>query len=124
MLTSKQRATLRGIASSYETILQVGKNGIGETLIQQVSDALRKRELIKLHVLENSELSAREAAEQLAEATESEVVQVIGSRFVLTQQVEAVYAARIGDAWNITLDEQSLRERFSLITAEWTMGDN
>ena len=42
----------------------------------------------------------------------------------LTQQVEAVYAARIGDAWNITLDEQSLRERFSLITAEWTMGDN
>ena len=83
MLTSKQRATLRGIASSYETILQVGKNGIGETLIQQVSDALRKRELIKLHVLENSELSAREAAEQLAEATESEVVQVIGSRFVL-----------------------------------------
>ena len=48
----------------------------------------------------------------------------IGSRFVLTQQVEAVYAARIGDAWNITLDEQSLRERFSLITAEWTMGDN
>lgn len=76
MLTSKQRATLRGIASSYETILQVGKNGIGETLIQQVSDALRKRELIKLHVLENSELSAREA-------TESEVVQVIGSRFVL-----------------------------------------
>ena len=43
---------------------------------------------------------------------------------MLTQQVEAVYAARIGDAWNITLDEQSLRERFSLITAEWTMGDN
>lgn len=50
MLTSKQRATLRGIASGYETILQVGKNGIGETLIQQVSDALRKRELIKLHI--------------------------------------------------------------------------
>ena len=49
MLTSKQRATLRGIASSYETILQVGKNGIGETLIQQVSDALRKREYADLH---------------------------------------------------------------------------
>ena len=48
----------------------------------------------------------------------------IGDRFVLTQQVEAVYAAEIGSAWNITLDEQSLRERFSLITAEWTMGDN
>jgi RNA-binding protein len=83
MLTSKQRAKLRGIASSYETILQVGKNGIGEMLIQQVEDALRKREMIKLHVLENSELSAQEAAAQLAEATASEVVQVIGNRFVL-----------------------------------------
>lgn len=48
----------------------------------------------------------------------------IGNRFVLTQQVEAVYAAEIGKEWNVTLDEQSLRERFSLITAEWTMGDN
>jgi RNA-binding protein len=83
MLTSKQRAKLRGIASSYETILQVGKNGIGEMLIQQVEDALRKREMIKLHVFENSELSAQEAAAQLAEATASEVVQVIGNRFVL-----------------------------------------
>ena len=49
----------------------------------KVQVSIVKRELIKLHVLENSELSAREAAEQLAEATESEVVQVIGSRFVL-----------------------------------------
>ena len=47
MLTSKQRATLRGIASTYETIFQVGKGGISDTLVQQVSDALRKRELIK-----------------------------------------------------------------------------
>ena len=46
MLTSKQRATLRGIASTYETIFQIGKGGISETLIQQVKDALRKRELI------------------------------------------------------------------------------
>lgn len=83
MLTSKQRATLRGIASTYDTIFQVGKGGIGEQLVQQVNDALRKRELIKLRVLDNSMLSAREAAEELAEKTESEVVQVIGSRFVL-----------------------------------------
>ena len=63
MLTSKQRATLRGIASTYETIFQVGKGGISDTLVQQVSDALRKRELIKIHVLDNCPLSAREAAE-------------------------------------------------------------
>lgn len=83
MLTSKQRATLRGIASSYETIFQVGKSGINDNLIQQVSDALKKRELIKLRVLDNSGYSAREAADEIAERTESDVVQVIGSRFVL-----------------------------------------
>lgn len=83
MLTSKQRATLRGIASTYETIFQVGKGGISDTLVQQVSDALRKRELIKIHVLDNCPLSAREAAEGLSEKTESDVVQVIGSRLVL-----------------------------------------
>ena len=83
MLTSKQRATLRGIASTYETIFQIGKGGISETLIQQVKDALRKRELIKLHVLDNCPMDAREAAAELAEATGAEVIQVIGSRFVL-----------------------------------------
>lgn len=83
MLTSKQRSTLRGIASTYETIFQIGKGGIQETLITQVNDALRAREMIKLRVLENSAYTAREAAEEIAEKTGSEVVQVIGSRFVL-----------------------------------------
>lgn len=83
MLTSKQRAALRGIASTYETILQVGKGGINGALVQQVQDALRKRELIKMRVLDNCPLDSREAAQELAEQTEAEVVQVIGSRFVL-----------------------------------------
>ncbi len=83
MLTSKQRATLRGIASTMDTIFQVGKGGISDTLISQVSDALRKRELIKLRVLDNSPYTSREAAEEIAEKTGAEVVQVIGSRFVL-----------------------------------------
>lgn len=83
MLNSKQRALLRGIASNYETIFQIGKGGISETMISQVDDALRKRELIKLRVLDNSMYTAREAAEEIASKTGSEVVQVIGSRFVL-----------------------------------------
>ena len=83
MLTSKQRAYLKGLASGYETIFQIGKGGISENLIQQVNDALRKRELIKLRVLDNSEFTAREAADQIAEAVKADVVQVIGSRFVL-----------------------------------------
>lgn len=83
MLTSKQRAYLRGLASRMDTIFQVGKGGIGDALVAQTADALRKRELIKLRVLDNSGYTAREAAEALAEATGADVVQVIGSRFVL-----------------------------------------
>ncbi len=86
MITSKQRATLRGYANSMDTILQIGKGGIGEQLIAQVDDALRARELIKLRVLENSLLTAREAAQQLAQATECDIVQVIGTRFVLYRE--------------------------------------
>ena len=82
-LTSKQRAQLRGMASTLDTIIQVGKDGIGENLIAQVNSALEARELVKGRVLENSMLTAREAAEQLKIPTRSEVVQVIGSKFVL-----------------------------------------
>lgn len=83
MLTSKQRAYLRGIASNYETIFQIGKGGISDALCRDVGEALRKRELIKLRVLDNSGYSAREAADEVANATGSEVVQVIGNKFVL-----------------------------------------
>ena len=83
MLTSKQRAKLRGIASTGETILQVGKGGVAEALVKQVDDALTARELIKLRVLETSPEPVREVARQLAEAPDSEVVQVIGMKLVL-----------------------------------------
>ena len=82
-LTSKQRAQLRGLASQMDTIVIVGKDGIGDNLIKQVNDALEARELIKGRVLENSMYTAREAAEELKVPTRSEVVQVIGSKFVL-----------------------------------------
>ena len=62
---------------------QVGKGGISDTLIKQVDDALRARELIKMRVLETAPAFAREIAHELAEQTGSEVVQVIGTRFVL-----------------------------------------
>lgn len=83
MLTSKQRAQLRGMANTMETILQVGKGGINDNLITQVDDALTARELIKLRVLETAPEFARETAQQLAQSTGAEVVQVIGTRFVL-----------------------------------------
>ena len=83
MLTSKQRAYLRGIASTYETIFQVGKGGVSEAMCKDIGEALRKRELIKLRVLENSGWTAREAAEAIADQTGSEVVLDIGLPFVL-----------------------------------------
>ena len=83
-LTSKQRAQLRGLANSLDTILQIGKDGIGENLVKQADDALEARELIKGRVLDNNiDYDARTAAEELAKATRSEVVQVIGTKFVL-----------------------------------------
>ena len=82
-LTSKQRSQLRGLANGIDTILHVGKEGIGDNLAKQADDALEARELIKGRVLENSLLSAREAAEELAQRTRSQVVQVIGTKFVL-----------------------------------------
>lgn len=85
-LTSKQRAQLRGIAAGEDTILIVGKDGVTENVIQEADNALEARELIKGRVLENSLLTAREAAEAIAPATRSEVVQVIGSKFVLYRQ--------------------------------------
>ncbi len=84
MLTSKQRAYLRSLAVNEDTILMVGKSGMSLEIVKQADDALEKRELIKGRVLpETSPLSSREAAEELASKTGSEVVQVIGSRFVL-----------------------------------------
>ena len=85
-LTSKQRAQLRGMANSLDTILIIGKEGIGENLVKQANDALESRELIKCRVLENSMLTAREAAQELGKLSRSEVVQVIGTKFVLYRE--------------------------------------
>ena len=86
-LTSKQRAQLRGLANGIDTIIQIGKDGLGENLIKQAGDALEARELIKGRVLDNNiEYDARRAAEELARATRSEVVQVIGTKFVLYRE--------------------------------------
>ena len=88
MLTSKQRAALRGMANGLPTLFQVGKAGVTPELVQAMDDALAARELIKARVLDNCLLSAREAAEMLSGRTRSEVVQVIGSRLVLYRKAK------------------------------------
>ncbi|MCI8441839.1 MAG: YhbY family RNA-binding protein [Provencibacterium sp.] len=86
MLSSKQRALLRGFANDLPTILQIGKGGITETLCRQADEALLARELIKLRVLENAPVNAREAAEEIAGRVSAQVIQVIGTRAVLFRQ--------------------------------------
>lgn len=89
-LTSKQRAQLRGLANTIDTIIHVGKDGITDNLVKQTDDALESRELIKGRVLDNNvEHDARTAADALAKATRSDVVQVIGSKFVLYRETHS-----------------------------------
>ena len=83
MLTSKQRAYLRGIANSIDTILMVGKGSITDQVVKQAEDALYAREIIKGKVLENCEINSRQVADILSEKLDCDVVQVIGSKFVL-----------------------------------------
>ena len=83
MITTKQRAQLRALANPLEVILQVGKGGISENMINSFSEALEARELIKISVLNNTDESARDIAIELAEQLNAEVVEVIGKKIVL-----------------------------------------
>lgn len=83
MITSKQRAYLRAMATELTAIMQIGKGGVTENMLKTFSDALEARELIKLHVLENSGESPKEMLEALAEALDAEPVAAVGRKIVL-----------------------------------------
>lgn len=83
MLNSKQRAYLRGLANTIDTIVMVGKGGMNDQIIKQADDALTARELIKGKVLESAGQTSRQAAQEIAQAVKADVVQIIGSKFVL-----------------------------------------
>lgn len=83
MLTTKQRAYLKSLAGTMDPIFQVGKGGAAPELVSALDDALEKRELIKLNVLNNCFEDLRSLAETIASRTRSEVVQIIGRRIVL-----------------------------------------
>jgi len=82
MLTGKQKSYLRSLAMVMDPIFQVGKGGINDNLIKQLDDVLEVRELIKVRLLPNSEGSAKEVAAEIAQATQSDLVQVIGKNMV------------------------------------------
>lgn len=82
-MTTKQRSKLRSLAQNIEPVGQVGKGGLGENMISGLSDALEKRELIKITVLNNAEDDISDIAAELAEKLGAEVVCVIGHKVVL-----------------------------------------
>ncbi|MFG6121300.1 MULTISPECIES: ribosome assembly RNA-binding protein YhbY [Thalassobacillus] len=88
MLTGKQKRYLRSQAHHLNPIFQVGKTGVNENMIAQIDDALEKRELIKVSVLQNCMEDKNVVAEELVEGTGAELVQIIGNTIVLYKESE------------------------------------
>lgn len=82
-MTSKQRAYLKGLAMNIDTIINIGKSSVTPEVVTSISEAIEKRELIKIGVLKNCMDDPKEIAETLAGRTKSQVVQVIGKKIVL-----------------------------------------
>ena len=94
MLTSKERAELRGQATTIDTTLMVGKGGVTEALIAEADNQLTARELVKGKVLEGAMMTPREVCDELCEATGAEGVAVIGTKFVIYRFSEKLQAQR------------------------------
>ena len=88
MFTCKQKRYLRSLAHNTDPTFQIGKSGINENMCNQISDTLEKRELVKIHILQNNFDDKNDLAIQLASSTKSEVVQIIGSMIVLYKESE------------------------------------
>lgn len=83
MITTKQRAFLRGLGNALEPVMQIGKDGISENSIQTIEGLLEARELIKIHILNNCELKPKEAMKRICDITNAEPVQVIGGKLII-----------------------------------------
>jgi RNA-binding protein len=86
MLTSKQKRFLKSKAHHLTPIFQVGKGGVNENMISQISDALEARELMKISILQNCEEDKDEVAKKIAKGSGSELVQLIGKTIVLYKE--------------------------------------
>ena len=88
MLSSKQRAYLRGLANKENAIFQIGKASLTPEIISALDEAIEKRELIKVSVLKNCADDPREIAEVIGERTRSTVVKVIGKKMIFFRQAK------------------------------------
>ncbi len=83
MITTKQRAFLRGLGNALEPVMQIGKDGFSENSLETVNGLLEARELIKIKVLNNSSVSPKEMMQIICEKTGAEPVQVIGNKLIV-----------------------------------------
>lgn len=86
MLTGKQKRYLRSLAHHLDPIFQVGKGGVNEHMFRHISEAIEKRELIKISVLNNNDDDRNQIGQELAEGSGAELVQVIGRVIVLYKE--------------------------------------
>ena len=83
MITSKQRAYLRKLSHTMEPLFQIGKDGVTEQLINAVEEALEKREILKIKILETAVRDTKETCNELAQKLNAEPIQAIGNKFIL-----------------------------------------
>ncbi len=83
MVSSKQRSALMGLANNLDTLVHIGKNGLTEAVIMQISEMLDQRELIKIGVQKNAELTPKSLINELAARLKAEPVYAIGSKIIL-----------------------------------------
>lgn len=86
MLTGKQRSFLKGKANTLDPMFQLGKNGLTESFIKQVDVVLESKELLKISVLNNSGLDAKEVAIELSNELNAEFVQSMGNKLVIYRE--------------------------------------
>lgn len=86
MLTGKQKRFLRSKANQLKSIFQVGKQGVNENMIEQINEALEKRELLKVKVLQNCLEDKETVAQKIKYGTDAEVVQIIGSNIIFYKE--------------------------------------
>ena len=85
-MTSKERAYLRGLANNIDAIFQIGKSGVSDVLLEQLNNAIESREIIKISVLETAPGNVKDLANEVANGTNSIVVQTVGNKITLFRQ--------------------------------------
>lgn len=82
-LTGKQKSFLRSMGMTMDPIVNIGKEGVTPTVVNAAQEAIKKRELIKVRVLQNCFEEPRDAIETLADRSNANLVQVIGRNGLL-----------------------------------------